>query len=190
MLDFLRYRIQAPARGGPAGPATIWRPDTGEQVGSVAESPPRGLRRLFPRSWQGRQLGVREFPEPALVFRIDWPAGIWQPNASVYDAMEERMGYFSRAPRTRGDGFEIYLSRLVRLAVVSGSRFDADFLFTTPKGQALAQVSRPQGQAINEWLIIMDDCLEHEPIVKMLLLAAVLMFAYDVAGSEARLVSR
>jgi hypothetical protein len=175
MLDFPRYRLQPRATGLGLVSWGILRPDTGAQVGIAAECRLPEWRRFLPRSWRGRQLEVREFPEPALVFRIVWPFGLRPSGARVFDALDERVGYFSGVPGDGSGRFEIYLSRLVRLAVVSGSCFDADFQFTTPKGQALAQVSRSDGPANGEWLIAMDDCLEHEPIIKMLLLAAVLV---------------
>ncbi|HLW65759.1 MAG TPA: hypothetical protein VKS79_10605, partial [Gemmataceae bacterium] len=94
MLDFPRYRIHARVRGGATVHAAILRPETGEQIGVAEETPPQGLRRFLPRSWRGRQLEVREFPEPALVFRVVFPAGPWHSTVRVYDAMDERMGFF------------------------------------------------------------------------------------------------
>jgi hypothetical protein len=183
MLDFPRYRIQPLA----ADPATVsWgisRPETGEQVGVVTECRPHGISRFLPAFCRGRQLEVREFPEPALVFRVVKPSGLPPSAARVYDALDERVGYFSSVPKDRSGRFEIYLSRLVRFAIVSGSYLDAEFQIVTPKGQALAQVTRSKGPANGEWLIAMDDCLEHEPIIKMLLLAAVLVLACDGSAS-------
>ncbi|HLW65077.1 MAG TPA: hypothetical protein VKS79_07110, partial [Gemmataceae bacterium] len=91
-------------------------------------------------------------------------------------------GFFFRVPNDRPDRLDIYLSRMVRLAVVSGSCREAEFEWVTPKGQRLAHVSRHFAPAANEWLIDTDDCLEQEPIVKMLLLAGVLVLAYNQTG--------
>src|SRR5262249_9486133 len=126
-----------------------------------------------------RQLEVREFPEPALVFRVLWPVRLAGAGARVCDALDEPVGYFSRTPNSRTDAFEIYLARVVRLAFVSGSSYDPGFHFITAKGKPLAQVSRPHLPSNTYWTVAMDDCLEHEPIIKMLLLAAVLVLALE-----------
>ncbi|HEV3146282.1 MAG TPA: hypothetical protein VGZ47_20510 [Gemmataceae bacterium] len=178
MLDFLKYRIEIESSGTSGGQGKISRPETGEQVGASDEPPVGRWSRFLPQSFRQRQVEVREFPEPALVFRIVWPARLLNAATRVYDALDERMGYFSRTPHTPGDRFEIYLSRMVRLASVSGSCFDSEFSFVTGKGQHLARASRPQ-PADGAWLVIMDDCLDHDPIIKMLLLAAVLVLALD-----------
>ena len=179
MLDFPRYRIQPPTSDSMPALCEILRPETGEQVGVVKAAPPGRLDRLLPRLLRRRQLEVREYPEPALVFRILWPMKLVDTGARVCDALDDPVGYFSRTPNSRTDAFEIYLARLVRLAFVSGSSFDPEFHFVTAKGQHLAQVSRPLLPSNMYWIVDMDDCLEHEPIIKMLLLAAVLVLALD-----------
>src|SRR5262249_1362443 len=108
MLDFPRYRVKPPTLENMAAPCEILRPETGEQVGVVKRAPTGRLDRLLPRLLRRRQLEVREFPEPALVFRVLWPVRLAGAGARVCDALDEPVGYFSRTPNSRTDAFEIY----------------------------------------------------------------------------------
>jgi hypothetical protein len=170
----------------------IFDPDTREQVGVAREEPGsfvKMLRLFVHKRFMPTRIEVRETEDESLVFTIRRPVSLWRNRVNVYDADDHLMGYFYSKLSPWGHGFWVYDGHNAPFAELKGDWVGWDFVFLTPDGHELGNVSKSWAglgrelfTSADNYVLSIHDDLEDQPIAKMLLLAAAL--AVDIVYYE------
>jgi uncharacterized protein YxjI len=170
----------------------IFDPDTGEQVGIAREVPGewiKWMRWFLSKHLMPTTVEVREIHDESLLFMIRRPVRFWRQRVEVLDADDNLIGFFQSKVLTIGGGFWVYDCHGRPFAEVKGNWIGWNFEFLTPDGREMGIVTKKWAglgkelfTSADNYIVSIHDDLAHEPIAKMLLLAAAL--AIDIVYYE------
>lgn len=157
--------------------------DTKEPIGTAEESI-GGLvkfaRWFVPKSRLPTEVEVREH-DGALVFRIRRSGFLLRGRVEVFDADDERIGYFKSRRLSVSGGFSVRDRHDRPFAEARGNLVGLEFRILAPGGAELGRVTKEWGGVGRELFTSADtymvntvDDLAGQPVAKMLVLATAL----------------
>lgn len=196
MLELQNYFVKEHVGWGKMHDAyDILNPETQEKVGTATENISgfkKFLRLFLSKKLMSTQAEIHDFPGNNLLFRIFKPVGFFRETVEVYDASNQKIGYFKSKMFSLGGGFYVYDPSDKIFAEVKGKWTGWDFKFLTPEGVELGSVSKKWAGLAKElfttadnYVISVSPDLADQPVAKMLLIAATLaidMVYYEQGG--------